>query len=83
MTDLSPLQSHYVENNVATSEDQQSITDRLAEFIATRLPKAGQPLAGAASHHFAKPGKMLRAKMALRASQLYPLFRGNMGPSHR
>jgi geranylgeranyl pyrophosphate synthase len=45
-------------------------TENLVEFIAVRLPRAGHPLADAAAYHFAKPGKMLRAKMALRASHL-------------
>ena len=52
-------------------------TDDLVEFIAARLPKAGQPLADAAAHHFEKPGKMLRAKMALRASQLMNVDRAS------
>jgi geranylgeranyl pyrophosphate synthase len=45
-------------------------TEDLVEFVAARLPGAGQPLADAAAHHFEKSGKMLRAKMALRASHL-------------
>ena len=70
MTELSPLMSAYAADEAVNLPGHQSTTDRLAEFITARLPKAGQPLAEAASHHFAKPGKMLRAKMALRASHL-------------
>ncbi|MBT6415464.1 polyprenyl synthetase family protein [Candidatus Puniceispirillum sp.] len=42
----------------------------LHDFIVNRLPKDGTQLADAARHHFAKPGKMLRAKMALSAATL-------------
>ncbi len=68
MMELSPLVNSYVEDNPVNLAGHQSTTDRLTNFIKARLPKAGMPLAEAASHHFAKPGKMLRAKMALRAS---------------
>ena len=70
MTELSPLVSAFAEDEVATLPGRQSTSDCLLEFITDRLPKVGQPLAEAASHHFARPGKMLRAKMALRASYL-------------
>ena len=67
MMELSPLVHSYVEDNPVNSVGHQSTTDLLANFIIARLPKAGMPLAEAANHHFAKPGKMVRAKMALRA----------------
>ena len=70
MTELSPLLHSYVEDNLVNSVGHQSTTDRLADFISARLPKPGLPLAEPANHHFAKLGKMLRAKMALRASNL-------------
>ena len=44
--------------------------DQLARLIASRLPKTGHPLAEAAGHHFTKMGKMLRARMALKAGYL-------------
>ena len=44
--------------------------DMLHNFILCRLPKPETALAEAARHHFAKPGKMLRAKMALRAAKI-------------
>ncbi|MDG1317095.1 MAG: polyprenyl synthetase family protein, partial [Paracoccaceae bacterium] len=44
--------------------------DTLHNFILCRLPKPDTSLAEAARHHFAKPGKMLRAKMALRAAKI-------------
>lgn len=70
MTELSPLVHSYCEDNVLNSVGHQSTSDRLADFISARLPKPGRPLAEAANHHFGKLGKMLRAKMALRASHL-------------
>ena len=45
-------------------------TDTLHDFILCRLPELDTPLASAALHHFAIPGKMVRAKMALRAANL-------------
>jgi geranylgeranyl pyrophosphate synthase len=45
-------------------------TDTLHDFILCRLPELDTPLASAALHHFAVPGKMVRAKMALRAANL-------------
>ncbi len=39
------------------------------------MPVPGQTLADAATHHFAAPGKMLRAKMALRAADLLKVDR--------
>ena len=53
-----------------TQPKYQLNNKQLVEFIAVHLPKAGQPLAEAAAHHFEEPGKMLRAKMALQASHL-------------
>jgi geranylgeranyl pyrophosphate synthase len=44
--------------------------DQLNRFIASRLPKTGHPLAEAARHHFSNMGKMLRARMALKAGYL-------------
>ncbi|MDG2403850.1 MAG: polyprenyl synthetase family protein [Paracoccaceae bacterium] len=57
-------------DDIAVVDDLQSTTDTLHKFILDRLPKPGTPLAIAALHHFATPGKMVRAKMALRAADL-------------
>ncbi|MDE0784059.1 MAG: polyprenyl synthetase family protein, partial [Planktomarina sp.] len=46
------------------------MTDILHSFILARLPEPDTPLADAALHHFSIPGKMVRAKMALRAANL-------------
>ena len=48
------------------SDDQQIVYN----FIISRLPQAGEPLALAAAHHFENPGKMLRARMAMRGAHL-------------
>lgn len=55
-------------STLVDAEDGNS--QMLHAFIVNRLPKDGTPLADAAQHHFAKPGKMLRAKMALSAAKL-------------
>ena len=52
-------------------DELQSTSDILHSFIRNRLPEPGTPLASAALHHFATPGKMVRAKMALRAANLF------------
>jgi geranylgeranyl pyrophosphate synthase len=48
------------------SDDQQIVYN----FIISRLPQAGEPLALAAAHHFENPGKMLRARMAMHGAHL-------------
>ena len=68
MMELSPLMHSYVEDN-PVSAGHQSTTDRL-EFYYCSPAKGWDAFGEAANHHFAKPGKMLRAKMALRASNL-------------
>ena len=39
------------------------------DFISQQLPQNGHPLAPAAAHHFQRPGKMLRAQLALSAAK--------------
>ena len=39
------------------------------DFIMGLCPAEGHPLAGPAAHHFKRPGKMLRAKLALSAAK--------------
>ncbi len=68
MANLSPLvKTAPVPDKIITA-DQHVDTAALNNYIKIRLPAADHPLAEAAAHHFAKPGKLLRAKMALRAS---------------
>jgi geranylgeranyl pyrophosphate synthase len=68
MTELSPMLREYAVQDADALPEIGSTTELLCDFITTRLPQPGEPLADAAAHHFAKPGKMLRAKMALRAA---------------
>ena len=70
MIKMSTLVSAFTTDEFDTELRETLNTENLVEFITSRLPGAGQPLADAAAHHFEKPGKMLRAKMALRASHL-------------
>ena len=63
------LNLHLLQNDLALDFSSDAV-DTLHNFILNRLPKSGNALAEAARHHFAKPGKMLRAKMALRAAKI-------------
>ena len=70
MTDLStPSKQAFVEQGSGLSISK-STSEIIHDFILERMPVPGQTLADAATHHFAAPGKMLRAKMALRAADL-------------
>lgn len=75
MKKISTLVSAFTADESDTQLRQALNTENLVRFIAARLPLSGQPLAEAAAHHFEKPGKMLRAKMALRASHLMKVDR--------
>ena len=70
MKDLSPAVNDHLADNEPASLLRTSASDYLVRFVASRLPNPGQPLAEAAAYHFTKTGKMLRAKMALRAASL-------------
>ena len=41
----------------------------IQDFIAQALPQKGHPLQAPADHHFARPGKMLRAQLALSSAK--------------
>jgi geranylgeranyl pyrophosphate synthase len=60
---------HLFQNDLVLDPPSDTV-DTLHNFILSRLPKSGNALAKAARHHFAKPGKMLRAKMTLRAAKI-------------
>ena len=70
MADLSQLVSAYYADEAGTLSGRQASSEHLIEFILARLPRTGRPLFEAATHHFSKPGKLIRAKMALQASQI-------------
>ena len=75
MTDLStPSKQAFAEQGQGLSFSK-SISEIIHEFILDRMPAPGQTLADAATHHFAAPGKMLRAKMAVRAADLLKVDR--------
>ena len=70
MKKTATLVDAFTADEADTQLRDQLNSKNLVDFVSARLPEAGQPLAEVAAHHFVKPGKMLRAKMALRASHL-------------
>ena len=48
-----------------TQDDSRTL---ISDFITSTLPPKGHPLDAPAAHHFARPGKMLRARLALSAA---------------
>ncbi|MBT4848636.1 MAG: hypothetical protein HON95_06800, partial [Alphaproteobacteria bacterium] len=47
------------------------LSEVISDFIARRLPPASHPLGAAARHHFAAPGKQIRARMAFAAADSF------------
>ena len=70
MKNMSTLVNAFITDDADTQLTNQLNTNNLIDFIESRLPKVNQPLEAVAAHHFRNPGKMLRAKMALRASHI-------------
>ena len=68
MTDLSTSAKDIFSKSGTGLPASQSTAEIIHGFIIERMPKVGEPLSEAALHHFASPGKMLRAKMALQAA---------------
>ncbi len=53
-----------------TSDDRMDdVRALISDFITSALPQKGHPLAEPAAHHFARPGKMLRARLALSSAK--------------
>jgi geranylgeranyl pyrophosphate synthase len=75
MTNLSTHSNEFLGNADSGIGSSPSSSEILHNFITERMPAAGQPLADAAALHFSTPGKMLRAKMALRAADLLKVDR--------
>ena len=48
-----------------------NLSEVITDFIARRLPPSSNPLGAAARHHFAAPGKQIRARMALAAADSF------------
>ena len=76
MNELATSLSASLDTNLSSlrtfSDDQQIVYN----FIISRLPQAGEPLSLAAAHHFENPGKMLRARMAMRGAHLLNVDHG-------
>jgi len=70
MNELSTLLGVMATDRVSSSPQHRDEQDQVQNFILQRLPESGQPLAAAAAHHFANPGKLLRAKMVMRGAYL-------------
>ncbi|HCV88588.1 MAG TPA: geranylgeranyl pyrophosphate synthase [Alphaproteobacteria bacterium] len=75
MTNLSTPSNEILRDARNGAAISPSTSEIIHDFIIERMPQAGQPLAEAAAHHFASPGKMLRAKMALSAADLLKVDR--------
>ncbi|MGC6516454.1 MAG: polyprenyl synthetase family protein [Candidatus Puniceispirillaceae bacterium] len=57
------------ENIVPPQADKDDSRHHISRFITTQLPSPSHPLGAPAEHHFARPGKMLRARLALSAAK--------------
>ena len=68
MNELTTSIGAFLENKNTSSRIHREDRNNVHHFILSKLPKAGEPLAAAAAHHFENPGKMLRAQMVMRGS---------------
>ena len=66
---LTQTASVTADKRLARDEAKDDLRTLISQFIAQALPPKGHPLAAPAAHHFARPGKMLRARLALSASK--------------
>ena len=65
MNELSTLRNLAYEKSLLSSSICPTDKNTVQNLIVSRLPTHDKPLGKAAAHHFSKPGKMLRAKMAM------------------
>ena len=70
MNELSALRNLDYEKTLLSSSICLTNKNTVHDLINSRLPAHGKPLGKAAGHHFSKPGKMLRSKMAMHAACL-------------
>ena len=70
MNELTTSIGASLENKLASSRLVREDIEQVHNFILSKLPKFGEPLAIAAGHHFENPGKMLRAQMVMRGACL-------------
>ena len=69
MNELSTSLDHSLEKTMLSSHIRFPNKDTVHNLIISRLPTHDKPLGKAAAHHFSKPGKMLRAKMAVHGAE--------------
>ena len=69
MNELSTSLDHSLEKTMLSSHIRFPNTDTVHNLIISKLPTHDKPLGKAAAHHFSKPGKMLRAKMAVHGAE--------------
>ena len=65
MNELSTLRNLSYQKSLLSSSIYPADKNTVQNLIVSRLPTHDKPLGKAAAHHFSKPGKMLRAKMAM------------------
>ena len=65
MNELSTLRNLSYQKSLLSSSIYPPDENTVHNLIVSRLPIHDKPLGKAAAHHFSKPGKMLRAKMAM------------------
>ena len=68
MNELRTLQKANFEKSLSSTALCLSKTTTVHSLIISRLPEHSKPLAKAAVHHFNKPGKLLRSKMAMQGA---------------
>jgi geranylgeranyl pyrophosphate synthase len=69
MNELSTSRNFSLGQTLLSSSICFSNKDEVHNLIISRLPAHDKPLGRAAAHHFSKPGKMLRAKMAMHGAE--------------
>ena len=69
MNELSALRNLDYEQTLLSSSICLTNKNTVHDLIISRLPTHDKPLAKAAAHHFSKPGKMLRSKMAMHGAE--------------
>lgn len=74
--DISDLNIRTTDDVIPTTHIVKSKpTDIIQDYIIARLPNRFHPLSAAAHHHFNKPGKFIRARMALAAAESFGVDR--------
>ena len=69
MNELSTLRNLSYQKSLLSSSIYPADKNTIQNLIVSRLPIHDKPLGKAAAHHFSKPGKILRAKMAMHGAE--------------